>query len=118
MDNNEAKIIKALFSHLPFQSCSDFYITYECLSLKDKMLDRFKNNNFNKEMQNYVNTFSKDNYTCDYYTESKFNNILKNHQKSSLKTFHANLDSFESKKYLLVAYLESLKGRFSIIGLT
>ena len=118
MDNNEAKIIKALFSHLPFQSCSDFYITYECLSLKDKMLDRFKNNNFNKEMQNYVNTFSKDNYTCDYYTESKFNNIFKNHQKSSLKTFHANLDSFESKKYLLVAYLESLKGRFSIIGLT
>ena len=118
MDRNENKMRKFLFSQLPFQNCSDFYISYECLSLKDKMLDRFKNNNFTTEMQNYVNTFSKENYTCDYYTEYNFNNVLNKHQSNSLSAFHANLDSFESKKYLLVSYLESLKGRFSVIGLT
>ena len=82
------------------------------------MLNRFKNNNFNKEMIQYVNGFSKNNYTCDYYSEDKFKTIFTNHQKNPMKAFHVNIGNFDSKSVELAAYLMSLKYTFQIIGLT
>ena len=82
------------------------------------MFDRFKNNNFTKDMIQYVNGFSKDNYTCDYYTEESFNFSLRNHQENAIKSFHVNICSFDKNKFELEAYLKSLKCMFHVIGLT
>ena len=113
------KDLRKYFSiKLPFYDCPDYYISYEFLSLKNKMLDRLRNNNFSKEMIQYVNGFSKDNYTCDYFTEENFNSVFKHHQRNPLKVFHANIGSFDKKKFELVSYLKSLKCTFQIIALT
>ena len=45
------------------------------------MLTRLKDNNFNKEMIQYVNGFSKNNYTCDYYSEENFIQLIRKHKK-------------------------------------
>ena len=82
------------------------------------MLDRLRNNNFSKEMIQYVNGFSKDNYTCDYFTEENFKSVFKQYQRNPLKVFHANIGSFDKKKFELVSYLKSLKCTFQIIALT
>ena len=82
------------------------------------MFDRFKNNNFTKDMIQYVNGFSKNNYTCDYFTEESFNSLLRNHQKNAIKSFHVNICSFDKNKFELEAYLKSLKNMFHVIGLT
>ena len=115
---NLQNLRKTISSQLPFYNCSDYYISYECLTIKNKMFDRFKNNNFTKEMIQYVNGFSKNNYTCDYFSEEGFNSILRNHQNNALKVFHVNICSFDRNKFELEAYLKSLKCTFQIIALT
>ena len=115
---NLQNLRKTFSSQLPFYNCSDYYISYECLTIKNKMFDRFKNNNFTKEMIQYVNGFSKNNYTCDYFSEEGFNSILRNHQNNALKVFHVNICSFDRNKFELEAYLKSLKCTFQIIALT
>ena len=116
--DNLQNLRKFFSTQLPFYNCSDYYISYECLTLKNKMFDRFKNNNFTKDMIQYVNGFSKDNYTCDYFTEESFNSIQRNHQENAIKVFHVNICSFDKNKYELEAYLKSLKCKFQVIGLT
>ena len=117
MDNSQ-NLQKLFSTQLPFYNCTDYYISYECLSIKNKMLNRLKNNDFTREMIQYVNGFSKDNYTCDYFIEEEFNSLLTKHQKKALKTFHLNIGSFDKNKFELEAYLRSLKCDFQIIGLT
>ena len=72
---------KILSSQLPFYSCTDYFVSYEFLTIKNKMLTRLKDNNFNKEMIQYVNGFSKNNYTCDYYSEENFIQLIRKHKK-------------------------------------
>ena len=64
MDNSQ-NLQKLFSTQLPFYDCTDYYISYECLSIKNKMLNRLKNNDFTREMIQYVNGVSKDNYMCD-----------------------------------------------------
>ena len=109
---------KFLSSQLPFYSCSDYFVSYEFLTIKNKMLNRFKDNNFNKEMIQYVNGFSKNNYTCDYYSEERFKSLFNHHQTNPMKAFHANIGSFDAKSIELAAYLKSLKHTFQVIALT
>ena len=109
---------KLMSSQLPFYNCSDYFVSYEFLTMKNKMLNRFKDNNFNKEMTQYVNGFSKNNYTCDYYLGDKFLTLFKNHQKNPFRAFHVNIGSFDSKSAELDVYLKSLKFKFQVIALT
>ena len=119
MDRKELlRVRKYLSSQLPFFGCSDYFVSYEFLTVKNKMLNRFKDNNFNKEMIQYVNGFSKNNYTCDYYSEENFKSIFNNHQKNPMKVFHVNIGTFEPKSIELAAYLKSLKYNFQVIALT
>ena len=119
MDRKELlRVRKYLSSQLPFFGCSDYFVSYEFLTIKNKMLNRFKDNNFNKEMIQYVNGFSKNNYTCDYYSEENFKSIFNNHQKNPMKVFHVNIGTFEPKSIELAAYLKSLKYSFQVIALT
>ena len=69
-------------------------------------------------MIQYVNGFSKNNYTCDYYSEENFKSIFNNHQKNPMKVFHVNIGTFEPKSIELAAYLKSLKYNFQVIALT
>ena len=114
----EQRLRKLFASQLPFYSCSDYYVSYEFLTIKNKMLIRFKDNDFSKEMIQYVNGFSKNNYTCDYFTEEKFKALFNNHQKNPMKAFHVNIGSFDPKSFELAVYLRSLKHSFQIIALT
>ena len=114
----EQRLRKLFASQLPFYSCSDYYVSYEFLTIKNKMLKRFKDNDFSKEMIQYVNGFSKNNYTCDYFTEEKFKALFNNHQKNPMKAFHVNIGSFDPKSFELAVYLRSLKHSFQIIALT
>ena len=39
---------------LPFSECSPFTIICEFLNAKDKLLERFRNNNFSKDIMKYI----------------------------------------------------------------
>ena len=69
-------------------------------------------------MIKHANSFSKNNYSCNYYDEESINNLSKKHLPDSLKIFHANIESFKTNGTELTFLLNSLKLNFDIICLT
>ena len=69
-------------------------------------------------MKIMINTFTKENYTCDYYNQSSLMKVINVHNENSLKTIHINIRSFETNKFKLFYYLNTLKCKFDIIFLT
>ena len=106
------------FKELPFFNCSANAISQLFVKPKQKLFELLESNNFSKNMINLVNGFSKNNYTCNYYTTDSANELLKKHHLNSLKTFHLNIDSFNSNSDLLKTNLSNLNFEFDIICLT
>ena len=103
---------------LPFHDCSTFTISQLYKSNKNKVLEKLTNNNFSINMIKHANSFSKNNYSCNYYDEESINNLSKKHLPDSLKIFHANIESFKTNGTELTFLLNSLKLNFDIICLT
>ena len=106
------------FQELPFFSCSNYQIIRECLSTSENLLEIFENNEFASQMKKIIDAFTKDNYTCNYYNHSNLPNVVNAHSKNSLKIIHINIRSFETNKFKLFYYLNTLKCKFDIIFLT
>ena len=115
MDN---KSIICRSKALPFHDCSSFTISQIYKSNKNKVLEKLTNNNFSKNMIKHANSFSKNNYSCNYYDEESINNLSKKHLPDSLKIFHANIESFKTNGTELTFLLHCLKLKFDIICLT
>ena len=79
------------FQELPFYSCSDYQIIRECLSTTENLIDFFKNNDFATQMKRMINTFTKENYTCNYYNQSSLMKVINVHNENSLKKIHINI---------------------------
>ena len=75
MDRNSLEN-RYLSQILPFSDCSPFMIICEFLSAKDKLLERFRNNNFSKEIKKHICSTSRANNVCDYYDEHNINYIF------------------------------------------
>ena len=103
---------------LPFHSCSFFTISQLFKSNKDKLLDKLANNNFSNNMIKHANSLSKNNYTCNYYDEESIHDLSKKHLPDSLKIFHANIESFNTRGTELAFYLQCLSLRFDILCLS
>ena len=86
-------------------------------SKKDNIFEILERNNFSKNMLKHVNGFSKDNFTCGYFQEPSFLNLLKKHLPG-LKAFHLNIVSFNKNGVPLSYYLKGLNVIFDIICLT
>ena len=69
-------------------------------------------------MKKLVNGFSKNNYTCTYYTEESANHLSQKHKADSLKVFHYNVESFNTNGAIVAAYLKCLNFEYDIICLT
>ena len=106
------------FRELPFNSCSNYQIIRECLKTSENLIEIFKQNEFANQMKQISDTFTKDNYTCDYYNQSSLSKVINVHHESSLKIIHINIRSFEKNKFKLFYYLNTLKCQFDIIFLT
>ena len=55
---------------------------------------------------------------CDYYDEEMFKQLIQTASKINFSLLHCNIRSILNKYDDLVAYLESLEHKFSVIGLT
>lgn len=117
MDRNNLEN-RYLSQILPFSECSPFTIICDFLNAKDKLLERFRNNNFSKEIMKHICSISRANNVCDYYDEHNINEIFSNHQKNSLKVYHQNLSSFDLHKYELLTSLHCINFFFDVIMLT
>ena len=109
---------KALNSALPFHNFSPNQIVELFQSKKDNLFEILEKNNFSKDMLKHVNGFSKDNFTCGYFQENSFLNLLNKHLPEGLKAFHLNIVSFKKNGVPLSHYLKSLNTIFDIICLT
>ena len=87
------------FRKLPFSSCSNYRIIKECLSTSENLIEIFKNNEFATQMKKNIATFTKENYTCDYYNHSSLTKVINSHSENSLKVIHLNIRSFETNKF-------------------
>ena len=87
---------------LPFYKCSDYQVIRECLSTSERLLDLFKNNEFANQIKGIVNSFTSENYNCNYYNTSNFPHVLKEHNEDCLKAIHINIRSFEKNKFKLI----------------
>ena len=103
---------------LPFYNCSDYEIILEFMSAKNKFLEIFEENNFTKYYDNIVEGFSNENFSCNYYTEDKFNSMINKIQNDSVKSFHVNIRSLNLNCYELKAFLSCLKCFFDVILLS
>ena len=109
----------AIFSqYMPFYKCSDYWIQREYISNTEKFLKTFENNTFTNECRRFIEGLTKDNFSCKYYNENKFNSMIPKHQNSSLKIFHLNIRSLNKHCHVLKAYLSCLNSNFDIILLT
>ena len=108
----------ALALALPFMSLSDEQIRIEFISNKEYILEKFENSSFFKDMSDYVNTFTSENYQCNYFDVESFNSKHSNNKQQYLKTCHINIRSLNLNKHRLYAYLESLNCTFDIIFVT
>jgi len=118
--SNKSKMTSVILAqNLPFYKCSDFIMLTECLSSKERFLDFFENNNFTTEYQNIIEGLTTENFSCRYYNEDKFNSMVpKQHEYSSLKTFHLNIRSLNKNCRQLKTYLSCLNFKFDVLLLT
>ena len=103
---------------LPFVTLSYNEIQTEFLSDKQLITEKYSNSNFFKDMVEYVNTFTSENYMCNYYEINSFNSKHSNTENIFPKICHLNIRSLNLHKYELAAYLDCLNCTFDIILLT
>lgn len=96
---NPSNLALSLSKALPFHTFSPDQIIELFQSKKDDIFEILERNNFSKNMLKHVNGFSKDNFTCGYYQETSFFNLLKKHLPEGLKAFHLNIVSFKKMVY-------------------
>ena len=113
---NKGNVILA--QYMPFYKCSDYWIQREYLSNTEKFLKSFENNSFTTICRSFIEDLTKENYSCKYYNENKFNSMLPKHQENSLKIFHLNVRSINKHCHVLKAYLSCLNSNFDVILLT
>ena len=110
--------IMMLSKVLPFYNCSPFSISQLTQSRKNRFIEKLESNNFSKNMTKYVNGFSKNNYTCNFFMEESLNKLIKKHKPDCLKVFHYNMESFNTNGDKLSSYLKCLNFDYDIICLT
>ena len=102
----------------PFSTCTDYAFLTQCITNKDKILELFENNAFVSQCYELIEGLSRENYSCRYYNEQKFNSMISKHKKNSLKTFHLNIRSVNKHCHELKAFLSCLNCNFDLILLT
>ena len=117
-NNTDRHQMLALALALPFINLSYEQIRTEFLSDKQSITEKYENSNFLKDMSDYVNTFTSDNYQCNYFDVESFNSKHSNNKHQYLKICHINIRSLNLNKHTLYAYLESLNCTFDIILIT
>ena len=110
--------ILALAIALPFVTQSCEQIRSEFLSDKQSITEKYENSSFLKDMSDYVNTFTSENYHCKYFDVESFSSKYINNKHQYLKICHINIRSLNLNKHTLYAYLESLNCTFDIISIT
>ena len=58
-------IYQTLALALPFKTCSDAQVQNEFLGERETILEKYNCSKFCKEMSEYTNTFSTNNYKCN-----------------------------------------------------
>ena len=106
------------YQELPFYNQSDFTIMNECITSKNKLLKNFENNNFSNDCVKLFEGLSEDIFSCKYYDENNFPQLLKDYETHDLKIFHLNIRSLNKHIFELKAYLSCLNTEFDIILLT
>ena len=66
------------FNELPFSKCSDYEIIMMCMFAKEKILQKFENNDFSNQLINNISML-KDNFTCNYFNENSIHNVIDFH---------------------------------------
>ena len=115
---SECKIRFKQAQEMPFSSCTDYQLYRECSTQISNIFEIFNDNNFAKQIKTLVNNFTTDNYSCQYYNDSKFQSLMKTNNDIGLKVTHFNIRSFEKNKFILLSYLESLNTEFDVIFLS
>ena len=115
-ENETDIILRALV--LPFAFCADDEIREQFLSDRELFYEKSNSTNFFKEMSEYVNSFTSDNYLCKYYDRNRFNSTFSYVANSHLKVCHINIRSINLHKHELAAYLSDLNCKFDIILLS
>ena len=75
--NTKANAVLA--QYMPFYNCSDYWIQREYLSNTEKFLKTFENNTFTTECRKFIEGLTRENYSCKYYNENKYNSMLSKH---------------------------------------
>ena len=104
--------------NLPFSNCSEAQIEFEFLGERKTLYEKYSGSKFFKDMAEYANTLSSDNYSCNYYDINSFNSKFPKTNNSFLKMCHINIRSINLHKHELLSYLECIKYNFDIILLT
>ena len=113
-----SRVNQQLAKELPFYNSTCYQIIRECQNMSENMIEFFKNNKFTMQMKQITNSFSQDNYSCNYYNHSNFTKVLSEHNADSLKVSNFNIRSFEKNKLKFYYYLCTLPCQFDIIFLT
>ena len=114
----DSTLNETICASLPFYNCTNFQLYMELGSKCNFDFDNTETNEFFKEISDYTNTFSENNFLCEYYNEQKFNSTFSSDLHSKLKALHLNIRSFELHKFELAGFLECLNLTFNIIILT
>ena len=115
--NNEDQMLEFALA-LPFKKIDDDEFRTEFLSDKQLIIEKYSNNNFLKDMSDYINSFTSDNYLCNYYDINSFNSRHRKNEYMYPKICHLNIRSLNLHKHELAAYLDCLNCTFDIILLT
>ena len=79
---NQIKTNVILAQYMPFYNCSDYWIQREYLTNTEKILKSFENNTFTTECRKFIEGLTRENYSCKYYNENKYNSMLPKHQEN------------------------------------
>ena len=97
-NNTDRHQMLALALALPFINLSYEQIRNEFLSDKQSITEKYENSSFLKDMSDYVNTFTSDNYQCNYFDVESFNSKHSNNKHQYLKICHINIRSLNLNK--------------------
>ena len=114
MEGDQNNTNKMLSLVLPFQKCSNAQIQYEYSSERETLYEKFNNSQFLLDIADHVNSFTTDNYKCNFYDINRFNSTF-NSNNDNLKICHLNIRSINLDKHELLAYLTCLKSNFNAI---
>ena len=117
MEGDQNNTNKMLSLVLPFQKCSNAQIQYEYSSERETLYEKFNNSQFLLDIADHVNSFTTDNYKCNFYDINRFNSTF-NSNNDNLKICHLNIRSINLHKHELLAYLTCLNSNFDAILLT